>query len=120
MRTFREGGVMIGWLGPLGRLWMPMYHAILGGVGVVAFRVQFSEECCCGMYNTVFVMNLTVYFYCGNEKAHALLYNVIVTFFVILFFVLPCVLSCPALRAEERRSSRVAESPATPCQRDTM
>ena len=27
---------------------MPMYHAILDGVGVVAFRVQFSEECCGG------------------------------------------------------------------------
>ena len=27
---------------------MPMYHAMLGGVGVAAFRVKLSEECCCG------------------------------------------------------------------------
>ena len=37
---------VIRWFGPLGRLWMLVYHAILGGVGVVAFRVQFSEEWC--------------------------------------------------------------------------
>ena len=27
---------------------MLVYHAILGATGVVAFRVPFSEECCCG------------------------------------------------------------------------
>ena len=27
---------------------MPACHAIFGGVGVVVFRGQFSEECCCG------------------------------------------------------------------------
>ena len=43
-----DGLNLIRWLGPLGRLWMPVYYAMLGGVGVVAFRGQFSEECCCG------------------------------------------------------------------------
>ena len=27
---------------------MPVYHAMLGGVGVDAFRVKFSKECYCG------------------------------------------------------------------------
>ena len=47
-RTFHEGGVMIRWFGSLGRLWRLACHAILGGVGMVALRGQFSKKCCCG------------------------------------------------------------------------
>ena len=57
-----------------------------------------------GMSITVSVVTLTVYIYCENDKVHFLLYNVVVTCFVIHSFivnsVLPCVLPCPALRAE--------------------
>ena len=57
-----------------------------------------------GVYNTVFVVILMVYIECENDKVHSLLYNVVVTCFVIHSFivnsVLPCVLPCLALRAE--------------------
>ena len=44
-----------------------------------------------GMYNTVSVVTLTVYISSKNDKVHSLLYNVVVTFFAIQFFALPCV-----------------------------
>ena len=59
--TFHEGGVMIHCFGPLGCLGMQVCHAILGGVGVVTFRVQFCEECCYGNVHYSFVVTLMVY-----------------------------------------------------------
>ena len=41
-----DASQLIRWFGPLGHLWMLVCHAILDGVGVVVFRVQFSEEWC--------------------------------------------------------------------------
>ena len=51
MRTFCEGGVMIRWFGPLGRLWRPTCHTILDGVGVVAFRGNLVKNVVVGVYN---------------------------------------------------------------------
>ena len=42
---------------------MPVYRAILGGVGVVAFRCNSVKNVVVGVYNTVSVVNLTVYIY---------------------------------------------------------
>ena len=39
-----------------------------------------------GVYNTVFVVILMMYIECENDKVHFLLYNVVVTCFVIYSF----------------------------------
>ena len=42
-RTFREGGVMIRWLGPLGRVWASGDHAI------ALFCIEYG--CVLGLYS---------------------------------------------------------------------
>ena len=65
--------------------------------GVVAFGVKCSVQCCLGMDNVVFVVKLIVSIQCENGPLHSLLYNVAVTFFVILFFGSRLPFGCPSL-----------------------
>ena len=65
---------------------MPACHTILGGVGVVVFRVKSVTNVVVGVYNTVFVVISMMYIECEIDNVHSLLYNMVVTCFVIYSF----------------------------------